>query len=154
MRANLKNVDCVIEIHDARISFCFHVCGFKVMFQVRMGSSCNMGFRKYAGGFFVCWFVCFFFNKKYIPLSGRNPVFQETLDVRPHLLVLNKVDLADVSDEKVRNVAHICTTHSSWNPRPLFLNPNRTSVRTETSEDACEKGIEECFFHRLFKAKR
>lgn len=52
MRANLKNVDCIIEIHDARI-----------------------------------------------PLSGRNPVFQDTLDVRPHLLVLNKMDLADLSNK-------------------------------------------------------
>ncbi len=30
----------------------------------------------------------------YIPFSGRNPRFQETLMVRPHLLLLNKVDLA------------------------------------------------------------
>lgn len=52
MRANLKNVDCIIEIHDARI-----------------------------------------------PFSGRNPLFQESLDVRPHLLVLNKVDLADTSNK-------------------------------------------------------
>ncbi|XP_015233119.1 PREDICTED: mitochondrial ribosome-associated GTPase 1 [Cyprinodon variegatus] len=50
MKANLKNVDCIIEIHDARI-----------------------------------------------PLSGRNPIFQDTLNVRPHLLVLNKMDLADLS---------------------------------------------------------
>ncbi|XP_065603004.1 mitochondrial ribosome-associated GTPase 1 isoform X3 [Cyrtonyx montezumae] len=30
-----------------------------------------------------------------IPLSGRNPVLQEVLGIRPHLLVLNKMDLAD-----------------------------------------------------------
>lgn len=53
MRANLKNVDCIIEIHDARI-----------------------------------------------PFSGRNPLFQESLDVRPHLLVLNKMDLADLSKKQ------------------------------------------------------
>lgn len=53
MRANLKNVDCIIEIHDARI-----------------------------------------------PFSGRNHLFQESLDVRPHLLVLNKVDLADVVNKQ------------------------------------------------------
>lgn len=53
LRANLKNVDCIIEIHDARI-----------------------------------------------PLSGRNPVFQQTLDVKPHLLVLNKMDLADMSHKQ------------------------------------------------------
>ncbi|XP_072534418.1 mitochondrial ribosome-associated GTPase 1 [Salminus brasiliensis] len=50
MRASLKKVDCIIEIHDARI-----------------------------------------------PFSGRNPLFQENLDVRPHLLVLNKMDLTDTS---------------------------------------------------------
>ncbi|KAM4607079.1 mitochondrial ribosome-associated GTPase 1 [Polymixia lowei] len=53
MKANLKNVDCIIEIHDARI-----------------------------------------------PFSGRNPLFQESLDVKPHLLVLNKMDLADLSSKQ------------------------------------------------------
>ncbi|XP_060895654.1 mitochondrial ribosome-associated GTPase 1 [Labrus mixtus] len=53
MRASLKSVDCIIEIHDARI-----------------------------------------------PLSGRNPEFQESLSVRPHLLILNKMDLADLSKKQ------------------------------------------------------
>ncbi|XP_035520070.1 mitochondrial ribosome-associated GTPase 1 isoform X1 [Morone saxatilis] len=53
MKANLKSVDCIIEIHDARI-----------------------------------------------PFSGRNPVFQENLDVKPHLLILNKMDLADLSSKQ------------------------------------------------------
>lgn len=52
MRANLKDVDCIIEIHDSRI-----------------------------------------------PFSGRNPMFRESLDVRPHLLILNKMDLADTSNK-------------------------------------------------------
>ncbi|KAM6306176.1 mitochondrial ribosome-associated GTPase 1 [Aegotheles albertisi] len=30
-----------------------------------------------------------------IPLSGRNPALQELLGIRPHVLVLNKADLAD-----------------------------------------------------------
>ncbi|KAM6391016.1 mitochondrial ribosome-associated GTPase 1 [Pluvialis apricaria] len=30
-----------------------------------------------------------------IPLSGRNPMLQEVLGIRPHILVLNKMDLAD-----------------------------------------------------------
>ncbi|KAJ0005139.1 hypothetical protein NQD34_011353 [Periophthalmus magnuspinnatus] len=50
MRANLKSVDCIIEIHDARIS--------------------------------------------------SDSLFQETLGVRPHLLVLNKMDLADMSQKR------------------------------------------------------
>lgn len=33
----------------------------------------------------------------HIPISGRNPRFQETLNlVRPHLLVMNKIDIAAV----------------------------------------------------------
>ncbi|XP_013871119.1 mitochondrial ribosome-associated GTPase 1 isoform X2 [Austrofundulus limnaeus] len=53
MNASIKNVDCVIEVHDARI-----------------------------------------------PSSGRNPIFQRTLNARPHLLVLNKMDLADLSNKQ------------------------------------------------------
>ncbi|XP_057197764.1 mitochondrial ribosome-associated GTPase 1 [Triplophysa rosa] len=53
MRDNLRKVDCIIEVHDARI-----------------------------------------------PFSGRNPLFQENLDVRPNLLILNKMDLADTSKKQ------------------------------------------------------
>ncbi|KAL2769068.1 mitochondrial ribosome-associated GTPase 1, partial [Daubentonia madagascariensis] len=35
-----------------------------------------------------------------IPLSGRNPLFQETLGLKPHLLVLNKMDLADLTEQQ------------------------------------------------------
>ncbi|NXT94033.1 MTG1 GTPase, partial [Anhinga rufa] len=34
-------------------------------------------------------------SSAHIPLSGRNPVLQEMLGIRPHILVLNKMDLAD-----------------------------------------------------------
>ncbi|XP_071985381.1 mitochondrial ribosome-associated GTPase 1 [Engystomops pustulosus] len=53
MRAKLSKVDCIVEVHDARI-----------------------------------------------PLSGRNPLFKEYLGIKPHLLVLNKVDLADSLHQK------------------------------------------------------
>nr|KAF6457645.1 hypothetical protein HJG63_013668 [Rousettus aegyptiacus] len=53
MQSSLKLVDCIIEVHDARI-----------------------------------------------PLSGRNPLFQETLGIKPHVLVLNKMDLADLSEQQ------------------------------------------------------
>lgn len=55
MKSSLKLVDCIIEVHDARI-----------------------------------------------PLSGRNPLFQETLGLKPHLLVLNKMDLADLTEQQVK----------------------------------------------------
>ncbi|XP_012266731.2 mitochondrial GTPase 1 [Athalia rosae] len=49
MQKHLKNVDCVIEVHDARI-----------------------------------------------PISGRNPNFRHTVTgIKPHIFVLNKIDLAD-----------------------------------------------------------
>ncbi|XP_015262686.1 PREDICTED: mitochondrial ribosome-associated GTPase 1, partial [Gekko japonicus] len=50
MKKRLHQVDCLLEVHDARI-----------------------------------------------PLSGRNPMLQDALGVRPHLLVLNKMDLADLT---------------------------------------------------------
>nr|KAF6425179.1 hypothetical protein HJG59_009233 [Molossus molossus] len=53
MQSSLKLVDCIIEVHDARI-----------------------------------------------PLSGRNPLFQETLGIKPHLLILNKMDLADLKEQQ------------------------------------------------------
>ncbi|XP_059028706.1 mitochondrial ribosome-associated GTPase 1 isoform X1 [Mustela lutreola] len=53
MQSSLKLVDCIIEVHDARI-----------------------------------------------PLSGRNPLFQETLGLKPHVLVLNKMDLADLKQQQ------------------------------------------------------
>uniref|UniRef100_A0A8C5V322 Mitochondrial GTPase 1 n=1 Tax=Microcebus murinus TaxID=30608 RepID=A0A8C5V322_MICMU len=53
MQSSLKLVDCIIEVHDARI-----------------------------------------------PLSGRNPLFQDTLGLKPHLLVLNKMDLADLTEQQ------------------------------------------------------
>uniref|UniRef100_G1P4L5 Mitochondrial GTPase 1 n=1 Tax=Myotis lucifugus TaxID=59463 RepID=G1P4L5_MYOLU len=63
MQSSLKLVDCIVEVHDARISFA-------------------------------------------IPLSGRNPLFQETLGIKPHLLVLNKMDLADLK-EKQKIIRHL-----------------------------------------------
>ncbi|KAK3867772.1 hypothetical protein Pcinc_026784 [Petrolisthes cinctipes] len=55
MQTKLKSVDCVIEVHDARI-----------------------------------------------PVSGRNPQFEKRLGLttlKPHLLVLNKMDLIDMSNK-------------------------------------------------------
>ncbi|XP_067649449.1 mitochondrial ribosome-associated GTPase 1-like [Haliotis asinina] len=49
IQATLKDIDCVIEVHDSRI-----------------------------------------------PFSGRNPRFRDILRLRPHVLLLNKLDLADL----------------------------------------------------------
>ncbi|NWI29510.1 MTG1 GTPase, partial [Sula dactylatra] len=42
-----------------------------------------------------CQHAVVLLNGAHIPLSGRNPVLQEALGIRPHVLVLNKTDLAD-----------------------------------------------------------
>ncbi|XP_070562759.1 mitochondrial ribosome-associated GTPase 1-like isoform X2 [Ptychodera flava] len=54
MQAMLRKVDCVIEVHDARI-----------------------------------------------PFTGRNMMFRNLLGIKPHLLVLNKMDLMDSSKKTV-----------------------------------------------------
>ncbi|NXL24405.1 MTG1 GTPase, partial [Setophaga kirtlandii] len=40
-------------------------------------------------------------ERSHIPLSGRNPALQEALGIRPHVLVLNKMDLADPQRQPV-----------------------------------------------------
>ncbi|NXJ68572.1 MTG1 GTPase, partial [Rostratula benghalensis] len=40
-------------------------------------------------------------NGTHIPLSGCNPVLREALGIRPHVLVLNKMDLADPQRQPV-----------------------------------------------------
>lgn len=65
MQRKLKHVDCIIEVHDARI-----------------------------------------------PFSGRNARFEEALLIRPHLLILNKMDLTNLKyrqrvEEKIREEQNI-----------------------------------------------
>ena len=53
MSKEIRNVDCVIEVHDARI-----------------------------------------------PITGRNPLFKDAMiGPKPHILLLNKIDLADMTCE-------------------------------------------------------
>ncbi|NXL73591.1 MTG1 GTPase, partial [Leptocoma aspasia] len=40
-------------------------------------------------------------ERSHMPLSGRNPALQEALGIRPHVLVLNKMDLADPGRQPV-----------------------------------------------------
>ncbi|NXW95394.1 MTG1 GTPase, partial [Alopecoenas beccarii] len=49
----------------------------------------------------------------HIPLSGRNPMLQEALGIRPHVLVLNKMDLADPCRQPVSAGAGL----AGWDPR-------------------------------------
>uniref|UniRef100_A0A3P8NXE6 Mitochondrial ribosome-associated GTPase 1 n=1 Tax=Astatotilapia calliptera TaxID=8154 RepID=A0A3P8NXE6_ASTCA len=93
MRANLKSVDCIIEIHDARISFLLY-------YTIK-----------------------------------QNPVFQDTLSAKPHLLILNKMDLADLSNKQVQILAAaLAESHVS-------------SILLKRRDDTCS-------LHRLLKLKK
>ncbi|NWR63207.1 MTG1 GTPase, partial [Bucorvus abyssinicus] len=51
-------------------------------------------------------------SNTHIPLSGRNPMLQEALGIRPHVLVLNKMDLADPRRQLVSTGVRL----AGWRP--------------------------------------
>ncbi|NXG68361.1 MTG1 GTPase, partial [Baryphthengus martii] len=55
----------------------------------------------------------------HIPLSGRNPLLQEALGIRPHVLVLNKMDLADPHRQPVSSEVGL----GGWGPTALPFQP-------------------------------
>lgn len=74
IQAKLKSVDCIVEVHDARVLLLISFLVNPFLFS-----------------------VIYFFSSSQIPISGRNPNFKrDFLGVKPHILVLNKSDLADV----------------------------------------------------------
>ncbi|NXF44165.1 MTG1 GTPase, partial [Oceanites oceanicus] len=71
-------------------------------------------------------------NDAHIPLSGRNPMLHEALGIRPHVLVLNKMDLADPHRQPVSPGAGLAG--GSWVApggcqRCLCLSPSDTLLR-------------------------
>jgi ribosome biogenesis GTPase A len=46
-------------------------------------------------------YIIYFLDSVHIPFSGRNPKFRETLSGRPSVLILNKVDLIDGTNQRV-----------------------------------------------------
>ncbi|CAN8004183.1 unnamed protein product, partial [Ixodes hexagonus] len=105
MQRKLKSVDCILELHDARISF--------------------------------------------FAIAGRNPNFARMLTaVKPHLLLLNKRDLADPDMEQevvrqlqaqgVPNVLHIRSSDPTENINkivPIVANMIRNSERFNRREE-------------------
>ncbi|NWI66928.1 MTG1 GTPase, partial [Todus mexicanus] len=55
----------------------------------------------------------------HIPLSGRNPMLQEVLGIRPHILVLNKMDLADPRRQQVSTEVLL----GRWGPKGCCRQP-------------------------------
>lgn len=80
-------------------------------------------------------------------------MFQETLDVRPHVLILNKMDLADLSSKQVKDLAAIkAILHVSSTLKLLRLNDVFTFYPLENPEEAGKRWGEERSLHRLFNA--
>lgn len=74
MHRKMRNIDCVIEVHDARI-----------------------------------------------PISGRNPIFlNEIGQIKPHILVLNKVDL--ISKNEKEFITQFYKKQNKANTKLLFTN--------------------------------
>ncbi|RLV62374.1 hypothetical protein DV515_00019380, partial [Chloebia gouldiae] len=80
MRLALRRADCLVEVHDARIS------------STAAGEPCPLSLRTTLAPLRL---LSIPLPRSHIPLSGRNPALQEALGIRPHVLVLNKMDLAD-----------------------------------------------------------
>ncbi|NXN31939.1 MTG1 GTPase, partial [Nycticryphes semicollaris] len=59
----------------------------------------------------------------HIPLSGCNPMLQEALGIRPHVLVLNKMDLADPRRQPVSARAGL----AGWGPTAQVQEPRLQS---------------------------
>ncbi|NXO21544.1 MTG1 GTPase, partial [Cisticola juncidis] len=63
-------------------------------------------------------------ERSHIPLSGRNPALQEALGIRPHVLVLNKMDLADPRRQPVSagtGPGGGQLSQAEWQPCPCSL---------------------------------
>lgn len=87
---------------------------------------------------------------KNIPFSGRNPVFQDTLSAKPHLLILNKMDLADLSNKQVQILAAaLAESHVS-----SILLYYSYIYSAENPEEARKRRDDRCSLHRLLKAER
>lgn len=91
---------------------------------------------------------------KHIPFTGRNPVFQESLDVKPHLLILNKMDLTDLSNEQVRSLAVVLAESHQRFKTPTTHTKNLCFYPAEDPGEAGKTRGEERSLHRLFKAER
>ncbi|XP_075279383.1 mitochondrial ribosome-associated GTPase 1 isoform X3 [Opisthocomus hoazin] len=141
MRASLRRADCLIEVHDARISSgattALHPAGCPPGQQEsapRAPSACTgvppppchrvpqlsrlppcrpfsqphqLRHHQPPPGYLLpCQCTVTLLSGTHIPLSGRNPMLQEVLGIRPHILVLNKMDLAD-SRQQLTVVEHL-----------------------------------------------
>lgn len=86
----------------------------------------------------------------HIPFSGRNPAFQETLDVKPHVLIFNKMDLADLSHKQVK----LPTAVVGQSQLDKHLKYELYISSTGNPEEVRKERSGECSLHRLFKAAR
>ncbi|KAM6093106.1 mitochondrial ribosome-associated GTPase 1 isoform 2-T2 [Theristicus caerulescens] len=131
MRSSLRRADCLIEVHDARISSgtALHPPRvsrrgsgsrhprtpphapvpprapaapspsrpplFPVPYPLQLRTSAINSLTGSPRYLLPHQRTVTLLSGTHIPLSGRNPMLQEALGIRPHVLVLNKMDLAD-----------------------------------------------------------
>jgi len=147
MRASLRRADCLVEVHDARISSgattALHPAGCPPGQQEsapRAPSACTgvppppchrvpqlsrlppcrpfsqphqLRHHQPPPGYLLpCQCTVTLLSGAHIPLSGRNPMLQEVLGIRPHILVLNKMDLADSRQQLVSAGAGLAACRS------------------------------------------
>lgn len=82
MQDKLRDIDCIIEVHDGRVGIIAITCILKrsKLYSINIHRLCTLQ----------------------IPLSGRNPDLRNHVQgVRPHILALNKVDLADLHNKDI-----------------------------------------------------
>ncbi|KAK1333418.1 hypothetical protein QTO34_005801 [Cnephaeus nilssonii] len=106
MQSSLKLVDCIIEVHDARISFAG--CDIGTYIKKYIFSRNRFGSLDRA---LVCGLKGSRVRGSVAVRGGKHRGWchssrKETLGIKPHLLVLNKMDLADLK-EKQKIIRHL-----------------------------------------------
>ncbi|KAG8137746.1 hypothetical protein E2320_004967 [Naja naja] len=71
----------------------------------------------------------------HIPLSGRNPILKEVLGIRPHLLVLNKMDLADLTHKSHVVFTDCLTDENVKKLIPILTGLIKNSQRYQRAEN-------------------
>ncbi|ETE71568.1 Mitochondrial GTPase 1, partial [Ophiophagus hannah] len=116
-------------------------CPFQIPWIVHMGyfaapkhpfSSRTPGLPQQQGGREV---EARLFSHLHIPLSGRNPVLKEVLGIRPHLLVLNKMDLADLTHKSHVVFTDCLTDENVKKLIPILTGLIKTSQRYQRAEN-------------------
>jgi ribosome biogenesis GTPase A len=84
MHQKLRQIDCIVEVHDARVSDAYGFASTLAFCTTNVPNS-----------IYQC-------SSRQLPLTGRNLLLQELGLKKPRILVLNKADLAEPQYKKVQ----------------------------------------------------